>query len=80
MSGVPGTIAGGMPNPADQNFPAIGRANAGKASKEFEASRPGAKLKNLANADYLKGNTALKMMKRDYHEEIKGGDSLQDLE
>ena len=62
MGGVPGTLTGGDRNPADSNFPAIGNPNAGKASKEFEGSRVGAKMKNLSNADHLKGNTALKMM------------------
>jgi hypothetical protein len=49
-------------------------------ARSFDGSKPGAKLKNLANADHLKGNTAMKMMSQDYQEEIKKEDGLSMME
>lgn len=80
MRGVPGTTAGGYQNAADSKFPPISRTGAGSVANSFDGSKPGAKLKNLANADYLKGNTAFQMMGQDYNEEVKKVDGLQGME
>lgn len=58
LRGVPGTTSGGYQNAADSKFPPISRAGAGSVANSFDGTKPGAKLKNLANADHLKGNTA----------------------
>ena len=80
MRGVPGTTAGGFQNAADSKFPPIGRSGAGGVANSFDGTKPGAKLKNLANADHLQGNTAFGMMAKDYNEEVKKVDGLQGME
>lgn len=69
MSGVPGTTTGGDYNAADSKFPSILKKGARSASQGF-GSKPGAKLKNMASAKHLQGNTALKMMRKDYENEV----------
>lgn len=80
MRGVPGTTSGGLQNAADSRFPPIDWKRAGDAANSFDGSKPGAKLKNLASADHLKGNTAFKMMNWDYTEEVKKQDGLSSME
>ncbi len=67
---------GGYQNAADSKFPPINWSGAGDVANSFDGSKPGAKLKNLANADHLKGNTAFTMMNKDYNEEVKKVDGL----
>lgn len=74
MRGVPGTTAGGFQNAADSKFPPINRQGAATGASQFD--KPGTKFKNLSNADHLKGNTAFKMMEKDYKEEVKQTDGL----
>lgn len=79
MTGQPGTITGGDENPADEAFPSILRKGAGAASQNF-GSKPGAKLKNLAKAKHLQGNTAVRMMRKDYEKDVEQNDALTSME